>query len=57
MNKDMKFIVYRKGKEIIHPISYKLLGCDTKILGEATVVEVFDALTKGRVATWKQEVN
>jgi len=50
LKKEMKFIVYRKGEDIIHPISDKVLGCDTEILGEATVVQVFDDMSKGKIA-------
>jgi len=40
VKKEIKFIVCREGEKIVHPVTGKILGCDTEVLGEATVVQV-----------------
>ncbi|MBN2468624.1 MAG: hypothetical protein JXD19_10785 [Deltaproteobacteria bacterium] len=49
LKKDMKFIVFREGEKICHPVTGKVLGCDNQVLGEATVVQVFEDLSKGKL--------
>ena len=49
IKKEMKFIVYRDGERILHPLTGKFLGCESVSLGEARVEEVFDDLSKGRL--------
>ena len=49
LKKEMKFIIYREGEKIVHPVTGKVLGSDPEILGEATVVQVFDDLSKGKL--------
>lgn len=47
LQKEMKVIIYREGETICHPVTGKVLGCDTNVLGEATLVQVFEDLSKG----------
>ena len=49
LKKEMKFIIYREGEKVIHPVTGKFLGYDTKVLGEATVVQVFEEFSKGKL--------
>lgn len=49
IRKDMKFIVFREGEKIVHPITGKVLGSDLEELGVATVVNVFDDMSVGRL--------
>ena len=51
LKKEMKFIIYRQGEKIVHPVTGKVLGCDTEILGEAKVVQVLENLSKGKMIT------
>ncbi len=51
VKKDMKFIVFREGEPIVHPITGKVLGSDTEELGVATVAKVFDDLSMGKLTT------
>ncbi|MFC1523453.1 CsgG/HfaB family protein [Thermodesulfobacteriota bacterium] len=50
IKKEMKFIVFREGEKIVHPITGKVLGSDTEELGVATVVKVFDDLSMGKLS-------
>lgn len=49
LQKEMKVIIYREGEKICHPVTGKVLGCDTSVLGEATLVQVFEDLSKGKL--------
>lgn len=49
IKKDMKFIVFREGDPIVHPVTRKVLGCDSEELGVATVVNVFKDMSIGRL--------
>ena len=49
IKKDMKFIVFREGAPIVHPITGKVLGCDSEELGVATVVNVFEDMSMGKL--------
>jgi hypothetical protein len=49
LQKEMKVIIYREGEKICHPVTGKVLGCDTNVLGEATLVQVFEDLSKGKL--------
>ena len=49
IKKDMKFIVFREGEKIIHPVTGKVLGSDTEELGVATVVNVFEDMSLGKL--------
>ena len=53
IKKEMKFIVYREGEKIFHPVTGKFLGCESIDLGELRVEEVFDDFSKGRVLAKK----
>ena len=50
VKKEMKFIVYRKGDPILHPVTGKHLGCDTLELAEARIANVFDNFSIGKVS-------
>ena len=45
----MKFIVFRQGEPVVHPITGKVLGSETEELGVATVVSVFDDMSIGKL--------
>ena len=49
IKKEMKFIVYREGEKICHPITGKILGSESTDLGEVLVEEVFDDYSKGKL--------
>ncbi|MCX8043938.1 MAG: hypothetical protein N3B18_07435 [Desulfobacterota bacterium] len=49
IKKDMKFIVFREGEAIVHPVTGKVLGSDSTVLGVATVVSVLDDMSIGRL--------
>ena len=49
LKKGMKCVVYREGKEIIHPITKKVLGKETIQLGEVRLTEVFPQYSIGKV--------
>jgi TolB-like protein len=51
IKKEMKFIVYREGEKICHPVTGKILGCEFTDLGEGRVEEVFDNYSKGKLLT------
>jgi len=49
IKKDMKFIVFREGEKIVHPVTGKVLGSQTEELGVATVVNVMDDMSVGKL--------
>jgi TolB-like protein len=49
LQKEMKVIIYREGEKICHPVTGKILGCDTTVLAEVTLVQVFEDLSKGKL--------
>lgn len=49
VRKGMKCIVYREGRDIIHPITKKVLGKETEELGEVKLVQVFPEYSVGQV--------
>ncbi len=49
IKKDMKFIIFRQGTAIIHPLSGKNLGSEIRELGQARVVNVLEAMSIGRL--------
>ena len=49
IKKDMKFIVFREGEKIVHPVTGKVLGSDSIVLGVANVVSVFDDMSIGKL--------
>jgi len=49
VKKGMKCIVYREGKEIIHPMTKKVLGKETEELGEAKLIQVYPEYSVARV--------
>lgn len=49
IRKDMKFIVFREGEKIVHPVTGKVLGSDSTELGVATVVSVLDDMSIGKL--------
>ena len=48
-SKDMKFIVFRIGETIIHPVTGKELGAETEELGVATVIDVYEDMSMGKL--------
>jgi len=53
IKKGMKCIVYREGKEIIHPMSKKVLGRETEELGEVKLTAVYPEYSIGHVVLTK----
>lgn len=51
IRKDMKFIVYRPGDKVLHPVTGRDLGRDTRQLGIATVVKVMADSSVGKLAS------
>ncbi|MBW2176374.1 MAG: hypothetical protein JRH03_05370 [Deltaproteobacteria bacterium] len=49
IKKEMRFIVFKQGEVIKHPVTGKVLGSDTKELGVATVVNVFEDMSIGKL--------
>ncbi len=49
VKKGMKCVIYREGREIIHPITKKVLGKETEQLGEVRLVEVYPKYCIGKV--------
>ncbi|MCG6909180.1 MAG: CsgG/HfaB family protein [Deltaproteobacteria bacterium] len=49
IKKEMRFIVFKQGEIIKHPVTGKVLGSDTKELGVATVVSVFQDMSIGKL--------
>ncbi|MCP4716474.1 MAG: hypothetical protein GY868_15240, partial [Deltaproteobacteria bacterium] len=49
IKKDMKFIVFREGEQIVHPVTGKVLGSDSEELGVATVTSVFEDMSLGKL--------
>lgn len=49
IKKDMKFIVFREGEKIVHPVTGKVLGSESAELGIATVVNVTDDMSIGKL--------
>ena len=49
IKKEMRFIVFRQGETIVHPITGKVLGSETEELGVATVVQVFEDMSIGKL--------
>jgi len=49
LKKGMKCIVYKEGKEIIHPMTRKVLGKETEELGELKLVQVYPEYSVGEV--------
>ena len=49
IKKEMKFIVFRQGETIVHPVTGKVLGSETEDLGVATVVNVFEDMSIGEL--------
>jgi hypothetical protein len=49
IKKDMKFIIFRQGAAISHPLTGKTLGSEIKELGQARVVNVLEAMSIGRL--------
>jgi tetratricopeptide (TPR) repeat protein len=49
IKKQMKFIVFREGKPITHPVTGKILGSETEELGVATVVDVYEDMSMGKL--------
>jgi TolB-like protein len=46
---EMRFIVFKQGETIVHPLTGKVLGSDTEELGVATVVSVFEDMSIGKL--------
>jgi TolB-like protein/tetratricopeptide (TPR) repeat protein len=49
IKKEMRFIVFKQGETIVHPVTGKVLGSDTEELGVATVVSVFEDMSIGKM--------
>ncbi|MBI5055714.1 MAG: hypothetical protein HZB61_03755 [Nitrospirae bacterium] len=54
---DMGIIVYRKGKEIRHPLTGKSLGYDMENLGTADIEEIHEDFSKARLSGRKSPDN
>ncbi|UCE05230.1 MAG: hypothetical protein JSW07_16650 [bacterium] len=53
VKKGMKCIIYKEGKEIIHPMSKRILGRETEELGEVKLTEVYSEYSVGQVIQTK----
>jgi hypothetical protein len=49
IKKEMKFIVFKEGETIKHPVTGKILGSESQELGVATVVTVFEDMSIGKM--------
>jgi hypothetical protein len=49
IKKEMRFIVFKQGETIVHPVTGKILGSDTEELGIATVTSVFEDMSIGKL--------
>ena len=49
IKEEMRFIVFRQGATIVHPVTGKVLGSETEELGVATVVKVFEDMSIGKL--------
>lgn len=49
LKKGMKCIVYREGKDIVHPITKKVLGKETEELGQIKLIQVMPEFSVGQV--------
>jgi len=49
IKKEMRFIVFREGEAIVHPKTGKVLGREIEELGVATVVNVFEDMSIGKL--------
>jgi TolB-like protein/tetratricopeptide (TPR) repeat protein len=49
IKKEMKFIVFRQGETIVHPVTGKILGNETEEIGVATIVTVFEDMSIGKL--------
>lgn len=49
IKKEMKFIVFKEGETIKHPVTGKVLGSESEELGVATVVTVFEDMSIGKM--------
>ena len=56
IKKGMKCIVYREGKEIIHPITKKVLGIETEELGTIKLTNVYPNYSIGKVIKMKSGI-
>ena len=45
----MKFIVFREGETIIHPVTKKKLGSESEELGTASITSVFEDMSVGKL--------
>lgn len=53
---NMRLLCYRKGMEITHPVTGKIMGAEPEILGELTVTEVFENFSNTRIQPLRGEV-
>ena len=49
IKKEMKFIVFKEGETITHPVTGKILGSESEEMGVATVVSVFEDMSIGKM--------
>jgi hypothetical protein len=49
IKKEMKFIVFKEGETIVHPVTGKILGSESEEMGVATVVSVFEDMSIGKM--------
>lgn len=49
IKKEMKFIVFREGEAIVHPVTGRILGKDVIELGLAVVINVFEDMSVGEL--------
>ena len=49
IKKEMRFIVFREGEAIVHPKTGKVMGREIEELGVATVVNVFEDMSIGKL--------
>ena len=49
IKKEMKFIVFKQGEAIVHPVTGKILGSESEEMGVATVISVFEDMSIGKM--------
>ena len=47
LKEEMKFMVFKEGEKIVHPVTGKIMGSDTEILGEAVIESINEDFSKG----------
>jgi tetratricopeptide (TPR) repeat protein len=52
-----RLILYREGEPILHPVTGKLLGCDTEIIGYGRVTQVMEEMSQAELLEGLKDKN